>query len=77
MAGYAVEARIFSTGKIMAKVRLAHEGAELGQRDPEVPIAKRLANVLGVHWTRFYEDEETLVGGEKSESWRNKYKICD
>ena len=30
MAGYAVEARIFSTGKIMAKVRLAHEGEENG-----------------------------------------------
>lgn len=30
MARYAVEARIFSTGKIMAKVRLAHEGEENG-----------------------------------------------
>ena len=30
--------------------------AELGQRDPEVPIAKRLASVLGVHWTKFYEE---------------------
>lgn len=30
--------------------------AELGQRDPEVPIAKRLANVLGVDWTKFYEE---------------------
>ena len=30
MARYAVEARIFSTGKIMAKVRLAHEGEESG-----------------------------------------------
>lgn len=33
MAGYAVEARIFSTGKIMAKVRLAHEGEENGCRE--------------------------------------------
>ncbi len=30
MARYAVEARIFSNGKIMAKVRLAQEGEESG-----------------------------------------------
>lgn len=30
--------------------------AEMGTRDPEVPIAKRLANVLGVDWTKFYEE---------------------
>jgi DNA-binding helix-turn-helix protein len=30
--------------------------AEMGVRNPEVPIAKRLASVLGVHWTKFYEE---------------------
>jgi DNA-binding XRE family transcriptional regulator len=30
--------------------------AEMGTRDPEVPTAKRLASVLGVHWTKFYEE---------------------
>ena len=30
--------------------------AEMGVRNPEVPIAKRVAAVLGENWTRFYEE---------------------
>lgn len=30
--------------------------AEMGVRNPEVPIAKRLAAVLDEDWTKFYEE---------------------
>ena len=30
--------------------------AEMGVRTPRVPIAKRLAAVLGEDWTKFYEE---------------------
>lgn len=33
MARYAVEARIFGNGKIMAKVRLAQQGEESGRQE--------------------------------------------
>ncbi len=29
---------------------------ELGQRNPSVPVAKKLAQALAVDWTRFYEE---------------------
>ena len=31
---------------------------ETGQRTPSVPVAKKCAAVLGVDWTRFYEEED-------------------
>ncbi len=30
---------------------------EVGERQPSVKVAKRIAAVLGFDWTRFYEDE--------------------
>lgn len=30
---------------------------ELGRRNPSVKVAKKIANVLGLDWTRFYEEE--------------------
>lgn len=33
---------------------------EVGSRKPSVPMAKRIAAVLGFDWTRFYEE-----GGER------------
>ena len=32
---------------------------ENGERGTAVETAKKIANVLGFDWTRFYEDEET------------------
>lgn len=29
---------------------------EVGSRNPSVPMAKRIADVLGFDWTRFYEE---------------------
>lgn len=31
---------------------------ELGMRNPSIRVAKKLANVLSIDWTRFYEDQE-------------------
>ena len=31
---------------------------ERGERQPSIKVAKRLASVLGVDWTRFYDDRE-------------------
>ena len=33
-------------------------GYELEERKPSVPMAQRIAAVLGFEWTRFYEEEE-------------------
>lgn len=30
---------------------------EAGKRRPSVPIAKKIASVLGFDWTRFYEED--------------------
>jgi putative transcriptional regulator len=30
---------------------------ELGERRPSVEVAKKIAAVMGFHWTRFYEDD--------------------
>ena len=32
---------------------------ENGQRRPSVAVAKRIANVLGFEWTRFFHDNAT------------------
>jgi len=34
---------------------------ELGVRRPSVEVAKKIASVMGFHWTRFYEDEDDLA----------------
>lgn len=33
-------------------------GWELGERTPSVPMAKKIASVLGFPWTEFYKDED-------------------
>lgn len=35
---------------------------ENGKRRPSVPVAKRIAAVLGFDWTRFYEDGQGKRG---------------
>ena len=34
---------------------------ENGNADPSVRVAKKIAAVMGFHWTRFYEDEDDLT----------------
>ena len=34
---------------------------ELGERRPSVEVAKKIAAVMGFHWTRFYEDEDEIT----------------
>lgn len=34
---------------------------ENGKRRPSVEVAKRIAEVLGFEWTRFYEDGERIA----------------
>ncbi|HHX77681.1 MAG TPA: helix-turn-helix transcriptional regulator [Firmicutes bacterium] len=34
---------------------------ELGKRRPSVEVAKKIAAVMGFHWTRFYEDEDEIT----------------
>ena len=31
---------------------------ELGERRPSVEVAKKIAAVMGFHWTRFFEEED-------------------
>lgn len=31
---------------------------ELGQRQPSVKVAKKIAAVLGIEWTKFFEEKE-------------------
>lgn len=39
--------------------RVSYARIEIDERSPSVETAKKIANVLGFDWTRFYEDEET------------------
>ena len=34
---------------------------ELGERRPSVEVAKKIAAVMGFHWTRFFEDEDEIT----------------
>ena len=34
---------------------------ELGERQPSVKVAKKIAAVMGFKWTRFFEDEDDLT----------------
>ena len=34
---------------------------ELGERQPSVKVAKKIAAVLGFDWTRFYDDEQAAT----------------
>jgi len=36
----------------------AYSSIETGKRQPSVPVAKKIAAVLGFDWTRFYDDDE-------------------
>jgi transcriptional regulator with XRE-family HTH domain len=42
-----------------------YAGIESGNRGHKLPVktAKRIANVLGFNWTRFYETEEAVKTG--------------
>jgi len=31
---------------------------ETGAREPSVPTAKKLSKVLGIEWTRFFEEQQ-------------------
>ncbi len=35
---------------------------ENGNANPSIKCAKKIAHVLGFHWTRFYEDKQTTSG---------------
>ena len=35
----------------------AYASIEVGSRNPSVAMAKRIAEVLGFEWTRFYEND--------------------
>lgn len=37
--------------------RCHYTNIENGDRDPSVPVAKRIASALHFEWTRFYDDE--------------------
>lgn len=37
--------------------RTTYAMIEQGNRDPSVPVAKRIAAVLGFHWTIFFADQ--------------------
>ena len=39
--------------------RVSYIRIEKDERTPSIGTAKKIANVLGFDWTRFYEDEET------------------
>jgi putative transcriptional regulator len=38
-----------------------YSAIELGERRPSVEVAKKIAAVMGFHWTRFFEDEDDLT----------------
>ncbi len=38
--------------------RAGYSNIENGKRKPSVQVAKKIADVLGFDWTRFYEDEK-------------------
>ena len=37
----------------------AYHNIEAGKRGPSVPVAKKIAAVLGFDWTRFYDEAGT------------------
>lgn len=37
--------------------RAGYANIEAGKRKPSVPVAKKIAAVLGFDWTRFYEED--------------------
>lgn len=36
--------------------RAAYSNIEIGKRSPSVKLAKKIAEVLGFNWTKFYEE---------------------
>lgn len=54
------EARQMSQVEISSQVDItqpSYSNIEIGKRSPSVEVAKRIAGVLGFHWTRFFEDD--------------------
>ena len=41
----------------------SYSNIENGKRRPAVPVAKRIAAVLGFDWTRFYDDNDGKQDG--------------
>ena len=39
---------------------------ELGERQPSVEVAKRIATVLGFEWTLFYQDGDEQAAGREA-----------
>lgn len=66
MRKWLVEARGKRTQKEIAEAagiaQSTYASIELGTRDPSVKVAKQLAVVLGVVWTRFYEEVRKTNG---------------
>lgn len=60
--------------KLTAATVSAHAGItqqhynfiENGKRRPSVEVAKKIADVLGFPWTRFYEDDISQPGAEEN-----------
>lgn len=48
-----------SIAETIGIARVSYARIENGERNPSVETAKKIADVLGFEWTRFYEDEET------------------
>ena len=44
-------------GELAGITQQHYHFVETGQRKPSVDVAKRIAAVLGIDWTLFYEDE--------------------
>lgn len=42
--------------------RASYGNIEVGKRRPSVEVAKRIADVLGFDWTRFYENGQDKKG---------------
>lgn len=57
------EARKMSQEDVAKKAKIIsrchYTNIENGDRDPSVPVAKKLADVLGFDWTRFYDSSES------------------
>lgn len=54
------ESQHLSQAEISKQVNVTqptYSNIEIGKRNPSVEAAKRIADVLGFPWTRFFEDE--------------------
>ena len=54
------EAQHMSQAELAERVQItqpSYSNIEMGKRNPSVDAAKKIANVLGFPWARFYEDD--------------------